>query len=344
MGEYNDDICGVPGILVGHTTNLEAGTGCTVVRCAAPALGAVDVRGGAPATRETNLLDPLCMMQEVHAVLLAGGSAFGLDAAGGVMRALEAQGIGFDVGVARVPIVPAAALFDLGLGRADVRPDAEAGAAAVAAARSGPVEQGCVGAGTGATVGKMAGAALAVKSGLGSASVWLPSAHIVGAIVAVNAAGDIYDDRTGRIVAGARSPDGAGWLMEQEEMLSTGGQPRDLFAGTNTTIAVVATDMRMSKADLAKVAQMAHDGLARVIRPVHTPFDGDTVFALSTASSAAEDSQAAQDATPTAIEVGMVGVAAADALARAVIKAVRAATSLHGVPAVRDLAFARTAP
>lgn len=336
--ERNDDICDVPGILVGHDTHLAAGTGCTVVRCVAPAMGAVDVSGGAPATRETDLLDPLCMMQEVHAVLLAGGSAFGLDAAAGVMRVLEEQGIGFDVGVARVPIVPGAALFDLGIGRADIRPDAAAGARATLAARSGPVPQGSVGAGTGATIGKMAGPALAVKGGIGSASATLPDGHRIGALVAVNAVGDVYDVDTGQILAGARAPSGHGWLAEEQR---AGGTPpvapeASPFPGANTTIAVIATDAPWSKSALGKIAQMAHDGLALAIRPVHTPFDGDTIFALSTARFAGAGTTAAAD-DPGAL--GVAGAAAVQTLARAVAKAIRAATGLHGVPALRELPF-----
>lgn len=337
MSERNDDICDVPGILVGHDTNLEGGTGCTVVRCISPAVGAVDVRGGAPATRETNLLDPLCMMQEVHAVLLTGGSAFGLDAAAGVMRVLEAQGIGFDVTVARVPIVPAAALFDLALGRADARPDAEAGARATRAAQPGPVPQGSIGAGTGATVGKMGGPALTVKGGLGSASAALPDGHVIGAIVAVNASGDVYDAETGRILAGARSPSGQGWLADDlragqmSPAQGLGGSP---FPGANTTIAVIATDAPWSKAELGKIAQMAHDGLALAIRPIHTPFDGDTVFALSTARFAGT---APLTETGDWLALSIAGATAAQILAHAVTKAIRAATGLHGVPALRDL-------
>lgn len=339
MAERGDDICDVPGILVGHDTQLDAGTGCTVVRCAWPALGAVDVRGGAPATRETNLLDPLCMMREVHAVLLSGGSAFGLDAATGVMRALESAGVGFDAGAARVPIVPAAALFDLGVGRADVRPDAAAGARATDGATAGPVRQGTVGAGTGATVGKIAGPMLATKGGLGSASAALPDGHVVGAIVAVNAVGDVRDPTTGRIVAGARHPSGQGWLAETASQQSpqNASAPQSPFPGAHTTIAVIATDLPLAKAELAKVAQMAHDGLARCITPVHTPFDGDTVFALSTAR---PQTPAGTEAAAGPVMLALAGETAAQVLARAVVKAVRAATSLHGVPAVRDLPFA----
>lgn len=334
----HDDICDIPGVLVGHDTQLEAGTGCTVLLFERPALGSVDVRGGAPATRETDLLDPRCMMREVHAVVLAGGSAYGLDAASGVMRYLEERGVGFDTGVARVPIVPAAALFDLTVGRSDLRPDAAAGRRAAETATSGPVERGSVGAGTGATVGKMAGPLFVTKSGLGSASLALPDDSIVGALVAVNAVGDVYDETTGQIVAGARRPDGAGWLNAPSASTPASvSDPRDIqvFPGAQTTLAVVATNAPCAKADLAKIAGMAHDGLARAIRPVHTPLDGDIVFALSTA----EGASAGQPASP--MMVSLLGAAAATTLARAVVNAVRTATSLHGLPALRDLPFAR---
>jgi L-aminopeptidase/D-esterase-like protein len=338
MAERNDDLCDVAGILVGHDTDLEAGTGCTVVRCAWPALGAVDVRGGAPGTRETDLLDPRCMMTEVHAVLLTGGSAFGLAAADGVMRALADEGVGYDAGVARVPIVPAAVLFDLGVGRADVRPDAEAGMRAARVAAGGPVALGTVGAGTGATVGKMAGPTLAVKGGVGSASYQMPDGHVVGALVAVNALGDIYDATSGHLLAGARSPSGTGWLaddiaaVQSETQQSMPEQPP--IPGAQTTLAVIATDAPFTKSELAKLAQMAHDGLALAIRPTHTPFDGDVVFALSTAQNAATSAPAGP------LSLAMAGGAAARTLARAVAKAIRAATALHGVPALRDIPFA----
>jgi L-aminopeptidase/D-esterase-like protein len=339
MPEAHDDICDVPGILIGHDTNLEAATGCTVLRCEWPALGAVDVRGGAPATRETDLLDPRCFMQEVHAVLLTGGSAFGLDAASGVMRALETQGVGFDAGAARVPIVPAAALFDLGLGRADVRPDAESGMRAVAGATGGPVAQGSVGAGTGATVGKLAGPQWSTKGGLGSASAALPDGHIVGALAAVNAAGDVYDETNGHIVAGTRRPDGGGWLMsEPASGFPFAGGAQAPVPGTNTTLAVVATDAPMTKADLGRVARMAHDGLARAVRPVHSPLDGDVVFALSSALGGTWG--APVEGWPVAL--AMIGALAAQVLSRAVVKAVLAATGLHGVPAARDMPFSRS--
>jgi L-aminopeptidase/D-esterase-like protein len=337
------DITDVSGVLVGHDTDLEAATGCTVVVCAWPAIGGVDVRGGAPATRETDLLDPRCTVAEVHAVVLAGGSAFGLDAAGGVLRVLEARGVGFAAGTARVPIVPAAALFDLGIGRADRRPDAASGARATEAASGGPIARGTVGAGTGATVGKLGGPLLAMKGGIGSASAALPDGHMVGALVAVNALGDVYDVARGGILAGARGPAGSGWLADRLPATgdTSGGDPFGSLpqppAGTNTTIGVVATDAPLSKAEASKLAQMAQDGLARAIRPAHTPFDGDTVFALSLAQ-AAERKQA-----PTGVGAALLaqlGALAAQLTAQAIADAVRAATSLHAVPAVRDLASA----
>jgi L-aminopeptidase/D-esterase-like protein len=329
MPDRNDDICDVPGILVGHDTMVDAVTGCTVILCAQPALGAVDVRGGAPATRETDLLSPLCMMREVHAITLSGGSAFGLEAASGVARALEERGVGYAVGAARVPIVPAASLFDLDIGSGSVRPDAAAGMRALGAAAGGPVAQGSVGAGTGATVGKMAGPALSLKGGIGSASETMLDGHVIGAIVAVNAVGDIHDSNTGAIVAGARHPAGEGWL----NAALTPPNAQAPMPGANTTIGVIATNAPFSKAGLAKLAQMAHDGYALAIRPVHTPFDGDAIFALSTSTEEA--------AANEALLLAMAGGVAARAMARAIVKAVRAATSLGGVPAVRDFAWAR---
>ena len=310
----HDDITTIPGIRVGHDTNLTAGTGCTVILCDTPAIGGVDVRGGAPATRETDLLRPLHMVEAVHAILLTGGSAFGLDAATGVMRYLEEQGIGFDTGVAKVPLVPAAAIFDLAFGDPAVRPDAASGYRACQQATAEPVAQGNVGAGTGATVGKMMGPALAMKGGLGSASTQLPDGTLVGAIVAVNALGDILDLQTQHIIAGVRNP-ADGFVFDNPS--------------GNTTIAVVATNAPLTKVEVNKVAQMAHNGLAMVIRPAHTMFDGDTVFALSLASPA----QTRPDPATAAFQVSTIGAAAATTLARAIMKAVRNATDLHGVPA-----------
>ena len=312
----HDDITDIPGIRVGHDTNLEAGTGCTVILCEPPRIGGVDVRGGAPATRETDLLRPMHMVQEVHAVVLTGGSAFGLDSASGVMRYLEDQHIGYDTGVARVPIVPAAAIFDLAFGNASVRPDSAAGYRACQQATAEPVAMGNVGAGTGATVGKMMGPALAMKGGLGSASTQLPDGTLVGAIVAVNALGDILDPNTQHVIAGARGPMG-GFIYNNP------------FG--NTTIAVVATDAALSKEEVNKVAQMAHNGLAMVIRPAHTMFDGDTVFALATGADA--QAHTAPDPALAPVRVSLIGAAAANTLARAILKAVRGATDLHGVPA-----------
>ena len=310
----HDDITDIPNIRVGHDTNLEAGTGCTVIICDAPAVGGVDVRGGAPATRETDLLRPLNMVEQVHAILLTGGSAFGLDAAGGVMRYLAERDIGFDVGVAKVPIVPAAAIFDLGFGSANVRPDADAGYRACEQATSEPVAQGNIGAGTGATVGKLLGPAFMMKGGLGSASMRMDDGTLVGAIVAVNALGDVIDPQTQQVIAGTRNPMG-GFIASNP------------FG--NTTIAVVATSASLSKDAANKVAQMAHNGLAQVIRPAHTMFDGDTIFALALGTA----SQAGTTPSTTALQVSMIGAAAATTLARAIIKAVRNATALHGVPA-----------
>lgn len=320
----NNALTDVPGIKVGHWTNLEAITGCTVVLCPEGAVAGVDVRGYAPGTRETDLLKPTCTVDKVHAILIGGGSAFGLAAADGVMRWLEEHGYGFDTGVAKVPIVPAAILFDLPLGRADVRPDAAAGYAACEAASDGPVAEGNVGAGTGASVGKMLGFKQATKAGLGTASKRIGRGIIVAALVAVNALGDVVDPDSGQIIAGARKPVVGGFANSMALAESTIGQTIASLAGANTTLAVVATNVALTKAEATKVAQMAHDGLARVVRPAHTTFDGDTVFALSLGDKQADS--------------GLIGAVAADMLAEAVIRAVRAAEPLAGLPAARDLA------
>ena len=310
----HDDITDIPGIRVGHDTNLEAGTGCTAILCDSPAVGGVDVRGGAPATRETDLLRPMHLVEEVHAVLLTGGSAYGLDAAAGAMRYLEEHKVGYDVGVARVPIVPAAAIFDLGFGSAIIRPDADAGYRACEQAVASSVAQGNVGAGTGATVGKMAGPAFMMKGGLGSASIRLDDGTLVGAIVVVNAYGDVIDPQTQEVIAGARNPLG-NFIFS------------NLFG--NTTIAVIATNASLSKEATNKVAQMAHNGLAQTIRPAHTMFDGDTVFSLAMGSR----SETRPDSETVASQVSRIGTAATTTLARAIVKAIRHATDLHGVPA-----------
>jgi L-aminopeptidase/D-esterase-like protein len=312
----HDDITDVPGIRVGHDTNLEAGTGCTVVLCDTPMVGGVDVRGGAPATRETDLLDPLCLVNEVHAVLLTGGSAFGLDAASGIVRYLKERQIGYDTGIIRVPIVPAAAIFDLVVGSATIHPDADAGYRASEQGSGGPIAQGTVGGGTGATVGKLFGPQFAMKSGLGSASMELMGGIVVGALVVVNALGDILDPQTQEILAGARSPLQHGQTVAQNPL-------------SNTTIAVVATNAQLSKAHINKVAQMAHDGMAQVIRPAHTMFDGDTIFTLAQEAR----TQTQQEYSAAAQTVSTIGAAAANTLARAIIKAILAASDLHGFPA-----------
>ncbi|HEX4203803.1 MAG TPA: P1 family peptidase [Ktedonobacteraceae bacterium] len=315
----HDDITDVPGIRVGHYTDLDAATGCTVILSATPAVGGVDVRGGAPATRETDLLRPMYMVDEVHAVVLTGGSAFGLEAASGVMRYLEAQHIGFDTGVARVPIVPAAAIFDLAIGSAQVRPDAASGYQACQEATGGPIAQGNVGAGTGATVGKMLHPGLAMKGGLGSASIQLADGTIIGAIVVVNALGNIVDPQTQQTIACARTT--------IDPFPSSSANPM-----SNTTIAVIATNAALSKEGANKVAQMAHDGMASAIKPAHTMFDGDTVFTLAVGERPGQPT----DANTAARQISLLGAAAAETLARAIVKAVKSASDLHGIPAARS--------
>ena len=312
----------VPGLTVGHWTNLAGGTGCTVVLCPEGGVAGVDVRGTAPGTRETDLLDPVCMVDKVHAILLGGGSAFGLAAADGVMRWLDERGYGFDVGVARVPIVPAAILFDLPLGDPTIRPTAESGYAACEAATDGPIAEGNVGAGTGAAAGKVMGFNRATKGGLGTASIRIDGGVVVAALVAANPFGQIVDPDTGRTIAGPRRP-GGGFADTVKFAQSIMGQTLAKMAGTNTTLAIIATNARLDKAGAAKVAQMAQDGLARVIRPAHTHFDGDTIFALSYGEKQAD--------------LSLVGALGADALATAVVRAVHAAESLHGIPSARSL-------
>lgn len=318
----NNSLTDIPGLLVGHWTEHEAATGCTVILCPQGAVAGVDVRGGAPGTRETDLLDPVCMVQQVHAICLAGGSAYGLAAADGVMRWLEEQGYGFDVRVARVPIVPAAVIFDLAMGNAQVRPDAAAGYAACTAASAGPVAEGNVGAGTGATVGKLLGYQWATKGGLGTASRVYANGMIIAALAVVNAAGDVVDPTHGQIVAGARAADGNGFANIMHTLTAAGEIGAERWGQRNTTLGVVATNVALTKAGATKVAQIAQNGLARAIRPVHTLIDGDVVFALSLG---------AQQGDP-----GIVGALAADLLSEAIVRAVRAAERLHGVPAARD--------
>jgi L-aminopeptidase/D-esterase-like protein len=314
----------VAGIKVGHVTLRDRPTGCTVILVEDGAVGGVDVRGGAPGTRETDLLNPVNTVERVHAVVLSGGSAFGLDAASGVMRYLEERGVGFDAGVARVPIVVGAILFDLRVGSdPGVRPDAECGYQAAVAASAGPVAEGNVGAGTGATVGKLRGPARAMKGGVGTASVTLPDGLVVSALVAVNALGDIIDPATGAVVAGVRSEDGQS-LADARTLIRRGLSATNQF-GQNTSIGVVATNAALTKSQASKVAQMAHDGLARAVFPSHTPWDGDTIFSLATGTYAGD------------ADVLTIGVLAADVVAEAVVRAARAAASVEGYPAAREL-------
>ncbi len=314
----------LPGLQVGHWTHAEGGTGCTVVLCPEGATAGVDVRGGGPGTRETDLLRPECRVEQVHAVLLAGGSAFGLAAADGVMRWLAERGFGYDVGIARVPLVPAAVLFDLAVGDPDRRPDAAAGYAACAAASREAVAQGSIGAGSGATVGKGMGLARASRGGLGMASLATEGGLIVAALAVVNAYGNVHDPATGQVVAGVRRLDAAGactGFVDAVELLAEGERPE--FNRSNTTLAVVATNGRLAKSEANKVAQMAHDGLARAIRPVHTGIDGDVVFAL-----------ACGDVTTNCDAVGAL---AADAVAQAIVNGVRAATGGYGIPCAQEI-------
>jgi len=322
----NNTLTAVEGVKVGHFTLNERPTGCTVVLFKDGTTGGVDVRGGAPGTRETDLLNPVNSVQILNAITLAGGSAYGLDAATGVMRWLDEHHIGYPVGAAGVvPIVPAAILFDLGFGKDPrIRPTADCGYRAAESASEASVPEGNVGAGAGATVGKSGGGGGGgpMKAGIGSAAIKLPSGLVVAAIVAVNAVGDIIDPATGQVVAGVRGPDGK--LADARKLLRQGGG-RDGRAGENTTIGIVATNARLTKVQAQKVAQMAHDGYARAIAPVHTPADGDTIFSAATGT---WDGDA---------NYGTVGALAAEAMADAVVRAATQATASNGVPAARDL-------
>ncbi len=328
----NHAITDVPGIEVGHTQDDEALTGVTVVLCRRGAVGGVDVRGSAPGTRETDLLDPVNLVEKVHAITLAGGSAFGLEAASGVARWLEERGIGFETGAARVPIVPAAILYDLNVGRPDVRPDAAMGYRAASAAGDGPVAEGNVGAGSGASVGKIFGAAGAMKAGLGTASIEVGGGVVVGALVAVNAFGDVVDPESGEILAGARPAKigalnlgGEGRFADTMKVMKSfaGRQILRFAMGKNTVIGVVAANVKFTKPEATKMAQMAQDGMARTIRPAHTMLDGDAVFALATGGKRAD--------------VSTVGAYAAEALAQAIIRAVKMARPAGGLPAATEI-------
>ena len=332
-------ITAVPGIEVGHHTLTERPTGCTVVLAREGAVGGVDVRGGAPGSRETALLDPVNTVSVVHAVVLSGGSAYGLSTADGVMRYLAERDLGYRVGDKVVPIVVGAILYDLGLeGEVEVRPGPECGYAAAEAASSDAPREGSVGAGTGATVGKMRGSGRAMKGGFGTASITLESGLVVAAAVAVNAVGDIVDPATGQVVAGARTADGTGFV-DMRRVMRRGGAEDGAGAvapgagtstepppsGGNTTIGVVATNATLTKAQATKMAQMAQDGFARAIYPAHTPRAGDTVFSLATGAWEGE------------ADLTLIGALAADVMAEAILRAVRQAEGLPGLPSVSDL-------
>jgi len=313
----------IPGVRVGHVSDYEALTGCTVVLCEGGAVAGVDLRGSASGTEELPVMAPDHIAPHVHAVVLAGGSAFGLEAASGVRRYLEQHGVGFDTGVTRVPIVPCAILYDLGIGKPGVRPTREMGEAAAAAATDGPVTEGAVGAGTGATVGKLFGMRQAMKSGLGSWTVSLSGPYEgikVAALAVVNAFGDVVDPATGRIVAGARVAPDSRDFADTADQLKRGARSR--FAGANTTLVVVATNAALDKAGAQKLAALAQIGMARTIRPVNTPYDGDLVIALSLGKRQAD--------------LTALGVAAADAVTEAVLRAVRLAPTLGGLPGLAD--------
>lgn len=324
---YPGSLTDVAGLEVGHFTETRRPTGCSVVITRDGAVAGVDVRGAAPGTRETDLLQPSNLVDKVHAITLSGGSAWGLDAASGVMRWLEENHIGLNTGYGLVPIVPAAVVFDLGVGDASIRPDAQAGYQACLAASRQPPAQGNVGAGTGALVGKLFGMPRAMKGGIGTASLCVEGIT-VAALIVCNAVGDVIDPTTGQVIAGARTPDGKSLLGSRDAMVK-GELPQNLLAGTNTTIGVVATDAVLTKPQAQRLAQVSHDGLARAINPVHTMLDGDTLFALATGHSGKSASML------------LLATLAAEVTARAVVNAVRAAQGItvdtQNWPAAADL-------
>ena len=312
----------IPGFKVGHAQDMDALTGCTVILCPPNTVGGVDQRGGAPGTRETDLLHPMHLVNQVTAILLTGGSAFGLDAAAGVMRYCEENKMGFDASYATVPIVPAAVLFDLGIGDPNIRPDAEMGYQACLNASGDPPAEGNVGAGAGATVGKVLSPKMSTKSGIGTAVVDLGGGGKVAAIVAVNAFGDVVDPESGEIIAGARGI--KGYADTLKVMKSFVGRKVMGFSSgpANTVIGVVATNVKLNKEQITRVAQMAHNGLARTIRPAFTLLDGDTVFALSSGE--------------VEMDLNIVGAYAAIAYQEAILSAVRNAEKAGGVPAAKS--------
>lgn len=324
MREIN--IRDIEGFKIGNAQDLEAATGCTVIICEKGAAGGVDVRGGAPGTRETDLLNPVNMVQELHAVILAGGSAFGLDAASGVMQYLEEKGIGFDVGVTKVPIVASAVLFDLVIGKTDIRPDKSMGYSACQDAEKmndlhSDSLLGNIGAGTGATVGKILGPEQAMKGGLGSCCYEAGELK-VGAIVAVNCLGDVVDPKTGKIIAGALNEDESGFINTEEFMISQYDNKKNLFNG-NTTIGVIITNAKLTKAQANKVASMAHNGFGRTMRPAHTMHDGDTIFTMA--------------AGEVEADINVVGLLAARAIEESIVRAVKNAETMYGYRCYKDV-------
>jgi L-aminopeptidase/D-esterase-like protein len=319
---YTGSITDVSGITVGHHTDADNGTGCTVVLSDEPATAGIEVRGAAPGSRETELLHPLAAAQSVNGVMLTGGSVFGLDAPGGVIRCLEEKGVGLQFGRVRIPLVPAAVVFDLSFITSDVRPTAENGYTAAAAA-SRNFERGSVGVGTGCTVGKTLGAGRSVKGGVGTCSVKLADGTTVGALVAANAIGDVVDPADGVSIAAPINETGDGYLDTVDILLSDPPKPRSFFR--NTVIGVIATDAKLDKIGASRLAIAAQDGIALAVRPAHTQNDGDTVFALATG----KQSRAAN--------LNALHAAALRAMSGAVVDAVLSATSLGGVKAVRDL-------
>jgi L-aminopeptidase/D-esterase-like protein len=316
MGSLTD----IPGILVGHASDYDGLTGCTVILCEGGAVGGADVRGSATGTEEFDLMSPLNVTDRLNAVTLAGGSAFGLEAASGVRRYLEHKGVGFDAGPARVPLVPCAILFDLGIGKAHARPTREMGESAAAAATNKPVVEGAVGAGTGATVGKLFGMARAMKSGIGSATVSLGNGVLVSSLAAVNAVGDVIDPSSGKIVAGARVSAGSRDFVNSVQAMKEGA--RAGVRRANTTLVVVATSAKLTKAMATKLAQFASIGVARTIAPVWTMYDGDVVIALSMGTVEAD--------------TNILGVAAAEAVSESILRAVRLAPTLGGIPGLKS--------
>jgi len=313
-------ITDVPGIKVGHYTDKRAATGCTVILCERGAVAGVDVSGSSPGTRETDLLRLGNLVEKVQAIVLSGGSAFGLDAATGVMKYLEERGFGYETSAGRVPIVPAAIIFDLNIGDSKVRPGANEGYQACLAATDGKVTEGCVGAGTGATVGKILGVERAIKSGLGTASQKIARDVVVAALVVVNAVGDVIEPGTGKILAGPRKPDGSGFLSTSELWK---GDLKEAVPPFNTVIGVVATDARLSKAEANRLARVAQVGITRTIDPCHTMYDGDALFVLSLGEKEAD--------------ISALGAAAAEVVAEAIVRAIQKAEALAGVPAAKDI-------